>query len=139
MSSGHRFDANVSILFPGVPALGRPSAAAAAGFDAIEMWWPFASEAPADAEINALAAAVSEAGVRVVLLNLPTGNADAGEHGFVALPRERSRFRAHVEVAAEVAHRLGVSIVNGKLPDTNCCASCSMGSIRGSSIPIASA
>ncbi|MDT7632049.1 MAG: hydroxypyruvate isomerase, partial [Pseudonocardiales bacterium] len=36
-----RYTANCSILFPDVPLLDRPAAAAAAGFDAVEFWWPF--------------------------------------------------------------------------------------------------
>ena len=37
-----RYDVNLSILFTELPLLERPAAAAAAGFDAVEMWWPFA-------------------------------------------------------------------------------------------------
>ena len=107
-----RFDANVSILFPRLPVLRRPAAAAAAGFDAIEMWWPFGSETPSGREVDDLVDAVGEAGVRVVLLNLPTGDPDADEHGLVALAAEQPRFRAQVDAAVNVARRLGASIVN---------------------------
>ena len=37
-----RFDANLSILFPGMALAEQLAAAAQAGFDAVEMWWPFA-------------------------------------------------------------------------------------------------
>ena len=36
-----RFDVNLSILFTELPMLERPGAARAAGFDAVECWWPF--------------------------------------------------------------------------------------------------
>ena len=39
---GLRFDVNCSILFTELPLLKRPAAARAAGFDAVEFWWPFA-------------------------------------------------------------------------------------------------
>src|SRR5918992_397651 len=35
-----RFDVNLSILFTELPLLERPAAARAAGFDAVELWWP---------------------------------------------------------------------------------------------------
>jgi hydroxypyruvate isomerase len=113
-SFGHglRFDVNLSILFPDVPLLERPRAAAAAGFDAVEMWWPFATSAPAPREVDDLVEAFGAAGVGLVLLNLPTGDAAAGEHGLAALPGERARFRDGVDVAADVARRLGGSILN---------------------------
>ena len=38
-----RFDVNCSILFTERPLLERPAAARAAGFDAVEFWWPFAA------------------------------------------------------------------------------------------------
>lgn len=38
---GLRFDVNCSILFTELPLLARPAAAKAAGFDAVEFWWPF--------------------------------------------------------------------------------------------------
>ena len=42
--------ANCSMLFTEVPLLRRPAAARAAGFDAVEFWWPFAAPVPADRE-----------------------------------------------------------------------------------------
>ena len=45
--------ANCSMLFTEHPLLRRPAAASAAGFDAVEFWWPFATPVPADAEVDA--------------------------------------------------------------------------------------
>ncbi|MBK3631261.1 hydroxypyruvate isomerase, partial [Streptomyces sp. MBT49] len=36
-----RFSVNLSILFTELPLLERPAAAAAAGFTAVELWWPW--------------------------------------------------------------------------------------------------
>jgi hydroxypyruvate isomerase len=45
---GQRFDVNCSILFTELPLLERPAAAKAAGFDGVELWWPFAEPEPGD-------------------------------------------------------------------------------------------
>ena len=41
---GLRFDVYCSILFTELALLGRPAAARAAGFEAVEFWWPFATQ-----------------------------------------------------------------------------------------------
>ena len=51
-TSDLRFDVNCSILFTELPLLKRPAAARAAGFEAVEFWWPFASPAPPDREVD---------------------------------------------------------------------------------------
>jgi hydroxypyruvate isomerase len=107
-----RFDANVSILFPDRPLLTRPESAAREGFDAIEMWWPFDRSVPAGGDVDQLVAAVRDAGVSLVLLNLDTGNPEAGEHGLLSLPDQRARFRDNVDAAMEIAGRLGGRVVN---------------------------
>ena len=107
-----RFDANLSILFPDLAMLDRPAAAAAAGFDAIELWWPFAGPVPGAHEVDDLVDAVGSARLRLVLVNLWLGDPTAGEHGLVALPGSTPRFRENVDAAAEVVRRLGGSVVN---------------------------
>ena len=42
------YSANCSILFTELPLLERPAAVKAAGFDAVEFWWPFDEAVPAD-------------------------------------------------------------------------------------------
>ena len=107
-----RFDANISILFPDVPLLGRPAAAAAAGFDAVEMWWPFRVPVPAPHEVDELVEAFDAAGVHLVLLNLDLGDTAAGHHGLLCRPEERSRFVDNVDATAELVRRLDGTIVN---------------------------
>ena len=48
-----RYDVNCSILFTELPLLERPAAATAAGFDAVEFWWPFEAPVPRDADVDA--------------------------------------------------------------------------------------
>ena len=66
--SGHglRYLANCSLLFTEHPLPARPAAARAAGFDAIEFWWPFAEAVPSDEEVDAFVGAVRDAGVSLV-------------------------------------------------------------------------
>jgi hydroxypyruvate isomerase len=56
------YAANCSLLFSEVDLLLRPAAARAAGFDAIEFWWPWPdTPVPADIEIDKFVAAVRDA------------------------------------------------------------------------------
>jgi len=66
---GLRFDVNCSILFTELPLLKRPGAARAAGFGAVEFWWPFAGPVPGDHEVDAFTGALADAGVQLALLN----------------------------------------------------------------------
>jgi len=107
-----RFDANLSILFGDRPLLEQPAAAAAAGFDAVEMWWPFADLVPASADVDRLVDAFGEAGVALVSMNLASGSVAAGQHGLVALPDERTRFQDNLDAAIAIAGRLGGLVLN---------------------------
>jgi hydroxypyruvate isomerase len=102
-----RFAVNTSILFPSVPLISRPWAAHAAGFSAIEMWWPFASPTPSDAELEALVEAVELADVDVVAMNSYAGDMAAGERGIVSDPERGSEFRDNIAVLADLGSRLG--------------------------------
>jgi hypothetical protein len=104
-------DANISILFPGKPVEEQAAAAATAGFDAIEMWWPFAEDVPPDREVERLVRAVRDAGVSLVGLNLTGGDQEAGQHGIVAIPGGGERFRDHLDVAVGIA-AAGVRVLN---------------------------
>ena len=60
-NSDQRFDVNLSILFTELPLIERPAAAAAAGFTAVELWWPWIeTPTPAQAELDALKKALEE-------------------------------------------------------------------------------
>ncbi|MGW1172664.1 TIM barrel protein [Kitasatospora sp. NPDC002543] len=108
----HGFTVNLSILFGELPLLERPAAAAAAGFTAAELWWPFGAEHdPAQAELDALRKAFTDAGVRLTGLNL-LDDLSKGARGTVSVPSERDRFRANLPVAAELAASLGATALN---------------------------
>jgi len=103
---------NLSILFTELPLLDRPAAAAAAGFDAVEFWWPFATATPADDEVAAFVTAVEQAGVRLIGLNLFAGNMPAGERGLVSWPGREQEFADSVAVAVAIGRRLGCKVFN---------------------------
>ncbi|KOV27582.1 hydroxypyruvate isomerase [Streptomyces sp. XY431] len=108
----HSFTVNLSILFGELPLLERPAAAAAAGFTAAELWWPFGTEHdPSEAELDALRKAFTDAGVRLTGLNF-LDDLSTGARGTVSLPSERDRFRANVPVAAALAASLGTPALN---------------------------
>ena len=107
-----RFDANLSILFPGMALAEQLAGAAQAGFDAVEMWWPFAQDVPPAAEVEALVDSVSASGLALVALNMTTGDAAAGEHGLVCLPGQQPRFRENLDVTVAIAERLGTRVIH---------------------------
>ncbi|GAA4691859.1 TIM barrel protein [Pseudonocardia yuanmonensis] len=103
---------NCSIVLPDLPLLERPAAAAAAGFDAVEFWWPFDSAAPSDPEVDRFARAVEEAGVQLVGLNIAAGDMPAGDRGLASWPGREQEFRDSVAVAVGLGERLGIGIFN---------------------------
>lgn len=107
-----RFAVNVSMLFTELPLLRRPAAAAAAGFDAVELWWPFVEPAPPDRAVDAFATAVKDAGVSLAALNLFAGDLPAGDRGVLSHPDRAAEFVASVPVAVDLAGRLGCSVLH---------------------------
>lgn len=120
---GLRFDVNCSILFTELPLLERPAAAKAAGFDAVEFWWPFASYVPDDSEADAFVRAIRDAGVDLVSLNFHTGNMAAGERGILSDPGRARDFRENAGAVVEIARRTGCTRLNApygnRLPGTD--------------------
>ncbi|WP_432247217.1 TIM barrel protein [Streptomyces sanyensis] len=109
-----RFDVNLSILFTELPLLERPAAAAAAGFTAVELWWPWTdTPTPGRSELDALKKALDDAGTRLVGLNFYAGQLPGPDRGALSVPGEESdRFRANVEVAADFAASTGCTALN---------------------------
>ena len=53
----------------------------AAGFEGIELWWPFPTSTPDPADVDALVAAITDAGVRLTGLNFHAGDMPGGDRG----------------------------------------------------------
>ncbi|MGW6025424.1 TIM barrel protein [Streptomyces sp. NPDC055099] len=112
--SDQRFNVNLSILFTELPLLERPAAAAAAGFTAVELWWPWVdAPTPEQSELDALRAAITDAGVQLVGLNFYAGQLPGPDRGALSIPGEESeKFRANLSVAADFAESLGCKALN---------------------------
>jgi hydroxypyruvate isomerase len=106
------YTVNCSILLTDIPLLDRPRAARAAGFEAVEFWWPFASPTPADAEVTAFIRAIQDADVQLTGLNFAAGDMPAGERGILSNPALTQAFRDNVAVAVGIAEILGTQAFN---------------------------
>lgn len=81
------FAANLTLLFPELPFLDRFEAAAEAGFDAVEVLFPYDDPVP---DIRARLAA---SGLPLILMNCPPPNYTGGPRGMAAVPGAEDRFR----------------------------------------------
>jgi hydroxypyruvate isomerase len=102
-----RLAANISLLFPEVPFMERFAAAARAGFRYVEYQFPYAEGGAED-----IASRARDAGVEVVLHNLPAGDAAKGDRGIACLPARVAEFREGVERAIEYAKAAGCPRLN---------------------------
>jgi len=101
-----RLAANLSTLFPQLEFLERFAAAAAAGFKAVEYQFPYRWKP------DELAKRALDAGVQVVLHNLPAGDYAKGERGMACLPGREQEFREGVERAIEYARAVNCPRLN---------------------------
>ncbi len=112
MAHNLRYEVNCSILFTERPLLERPDAAKAAGFDAVEFWWPFETAVPADGEVDRFVRAIDDAGVQLVGLNFFAGDMPGGDRGLVSWPARAAEFRDNVPVVIDIGRRLGCRAFN---------------------------
>ncbi|MCC5972772.1 MAG: TIM barrel protein [Rubellimicrobium sp.] len=96
-----RFAANLTTLFTELPFLDRFAAAKAAGFEGVEVLFPY--EHPAPEILKRLAMT----GQTLVLINCPPPNYTGGTAGFAAVPGDEARFRHDFRRAARYARALG--------------------------------
>jgi hydroxypyruvate isomerase len=105
--------ANCSMLFTEWPLLERPAAAKAAGFDAIEFWWPWPDQpVPGDADVDAFVRSVADAGVQLVGLNFFAGDLAGPDCGVLSIPARSQEFRDNIAVAVGIGERLGARAFN---------------------------
>lgn len=99
-----RFSANLGFLFTDRPLPDAVRAAKAAGFEAVELHWPYETPA-AD-----LRAALDETGLP--LLSLNTAKGGEGEFGLCALPGREPEARAAIDQALSYAAEAGAGAVH---------------------------
>jgi hydroxypyruvate isomerase len=97
-----RFAANLTMMFNELPFLDRFTAAADAGFTAVEFLFPYAFEP------DAIAERLERLQLVPALFNLPPGNWEKGERGMAALPDRFEELEASVETALRYAQATGV-------------------------------
>ncbi|MBX7269604.1 TIM barrel protein [Micromonospora sp. Llam7] len=110
-TDGLRFAASMSMLYGHLPMLDRPAAAAADGFTSVETWWPFTGPEPDATDVDAFTAALADAGVQLVAMNLVEGDMRAGDRGLLSSPARHSEFLTCLDVATRFADRVGCRIL----------------------------
>lgn len=99
-----RFSANLGFLWNDLPLPDAIRAAKAAGFDAVECHWPYATPA------SETRAALVETGLAMLGINTVRGN--PGENGLAALPGRDAEARAAIDQALAYAHEIGAGAVH---------------------------
>lgn len=116
-----RFCANLTWLFTERPFLERFGAARAAGFDAVEVLFPY------DAPVPAMLDALARNDLRLALINAPPPNYTGGPRGFAAVPGGEERFRHDFRRALRQARALGAEVLHvmsGEAEGPEACATC---------------
>jgi hydroxypyruvate isomerase len=109
-----KFSANLSTLFPELPLVDRFAAAARAGFDAVEVWFPY--EIPAEQMRDILRAN----GQVCVGINSPAGDAARTDWGLAVDSRRQAECDASVDVAMRYAQAIDcpcVHVMAGQLTE----------------------
>lgn len=101
-----RFAANLTMLFAELPEIERYAAAAAAGFDAVEVLFPYDIPAP---EIQQ---ALHSNGLSLELINCPPPNYTGGPRGFAAVPELSERFQRDFRRTLRYAQHLNARLIH---------------------------
>jgi hydroxypyruvate isomerase len=111
--------ANLGWLFTELPLLERFAAASAAGFQAVEIAFPYELSAVA------FAGALREHALELVLINAPAGDWSAGERGYAAMPGKERAFMQSLETAIAYVQACGAQRIHA------------MSGLRDAAIPLA--
>lgn len=118
-----RYAVNCSLIFTELPLLARPNAAKEAGFEAIELWWPWETPTVPDQELDALITAVRDAGVQLVGLNFFAGDLLGPDCGVASIPDRADALAANSEQVVGIAEALGTRRFNvlfgNRVPDVD--------------------
>ena len=100
-----QFAANLGYLFTERPLLERIDAAAAAGFKAVELQFPY------DVPAAAVKAAIGKNNLTILGINTPPGERE-GEFGLAAVPSREKDWQVLFERALEYANAIGGSAIH---------------------------
>ena len=101
-----RFAVNLSMLFTELPLIDRFDAAAKAGFELVEIQFPY------ELSIDEIKLALQHNNLQLVLINLPAGDWADGERGIACHPDRIDEFDRGLLQALEYAEALGVKKIN---------------------------
>lgn len=100
------WSAHLSMLFTELPYLGRPRAAAQAGFTSVETWWP------PDGLAEQWAEEVARHNLAVASINAYEGDLDAGERGYLNVRKRRGDVLRWFRDALALAELCGAPRIN---------------------------
>lgn len=110
------FAANLTMLFTELPMMARFEAAHAAGFDGVEILFPY------DIPLDQLRDRLTRSKMEFVLMSAPPPNWSGGPRGFAAIPGQREKFRQDFDAGMKLvqalhAHHLHVMSGKGSGPE----------------------
>jgi hydroxypyruvate isomerase len=114
-----KFSANLSTLFQELPLRERFAAAARAGFDAVEIWFPY------DLPVAEMRELLGRNNQRCVAINSPAGNVAQGDWGLAVDPARRDEFDRSIETAMSYAQAIDcpcVHVMAGQVSGEACLA-----------------
>lgn len=101
-----RFSANLGFLWSQLPLLERIERAAASGFRAVELHWPY------DTPPQEVKQACVRLGLTLLAANSPIGNAALGESGLAALTGREAEFKQSFELSLVWCVEAGASAIH---------------------------
>lgn len=110
--NGYPISANVSLLFTERPFLDRFRAAADAGFDRVEVWWPFSTPTPTADDLASLVGAIRDADVSLTGLNFWAGDMAAGDRGVASIPDRSDELVRNIPSVLSIAEQTGCRSFN---------------------------
>jgi hydroxypyruvate isomerase len=101
-----KFAASLNLMFNEWPLLDRFAAARDAGFEAVEVQFPYA-EKP-----DAIARRLADTGLELVLINTPRGAPELGGRGVAAIPAAAAEFRRLFDEAFDYMQATGCRMIH---------------------------
>ena len=111
-----RFSANLSMLFTEVPLLERFERAKEAGFNAVEIQFPYGERS------EAIRAKLDRTGLKLALFNIDADDLLQGGEGLASVPEKRGRFMAALKQAVDYSEALepgAINVLPGRCLDPN--------------------
>lgn len=101
-----KFAANLSLLFTELPFLDRFAAAAEAGFEAVEILYPY------DLATHVTCKAMADSNLDLILINAPPPHPTGGKPGYAAAPGQERRFQHDTLRALRYAEQLRPNLIH---------------------------